>query len=194
MIAVVTGGSGSGKSEIAENLALNLEPEKKLYLATMMIWDEEGMARVRRHRQMREGKKFETEEAFFDLEDFSLPEDFQRGEATVLLECMSNLVCNEFYRKEEEVAERLMRGIDHLSSQCRNLIAVTNEISSDGWFYGDETERYRKILGEVNCFLASRAELVVEAVYGIPVVLKGVLKPIMIQGKEKIDGREQKAE
>ena len=84
MLAVVTGGSGSGKSEYAEGLALQAEPGRKLYLATMMVWDEEGRQRVRRHRRMREGKQFRTEEVFSDLEQFELPDGWEKGEATIL--------------------------------------------------------------------------------------------------------------
>ena len=67
MFVLITGGSGSGKSEYAEGLALKLEPGKKLYLATMMVWDEEGRKRVSRHKKMREGKRFETVEIYSDL-------------------------------------------------------------------------------------------------------------------------------
>lgn len=174
MLAVVTGGSGSGKSEYAEGLALKLEPGRKLYLATMMVWDWEGEERVRRHREMRAGKGFETEEVFTGLAEFS-PEGgwMEEGGETVLLECMSNLVCNEFYREEEGTADRIKGGIERLLALCRNVIVVTNEIFSDGRFYGEETERYRAVLGEVNRYLAARAEMVVEVVYGIPVFLKG---------------------
>lgn len=175
MFAVVTGGSGSGKSEYAEGLAVRLEPGKKLYLATMMVWDREGEERVARHRRMRQGKQFETAEVYSGLEQFCLPKPFQPGGAAALLECMSNLVCNEFYRKEEGAAERIVDGICRLEAQCRHLIVVTNEVSSDGRYYGEETERYRRLLGKINGFLGSRADLVVEAVYGIPVVRKGKL-------------------
>lgn len=172
MIAVVTGGSGSGKSEYAEALAQKLEPGKKLYIATMKVWDQEGEERVKRHRLMREKKQFETAEVPERLEEFSLPPFFQTGEATVLLECMSNLVCNEFYRQEEGAEERLKEGILHLAAQCRSLIIVTNEVSADGRYYGEETERYRRLLGKLNHFLGELADLGAEVVYGIPVEWK----------------------
>ena len=175
MFAVITGGSGSGKSEYAERLSEMLEPGRKLYLATMMVWDSEGKERVVRHRRMRAGKNFETAEVYTELEQFCLPRPFQTGGATVLLECMSNLVCNEFYRQEKGAAERIMDGVCQLAGQCRHLIVVTNEVSADGRYYGEETERYRRLLGRINCCLGSRADLVVEAVYGIPVVRKGIL-------------------
>ena len=138
----------------------------------MMVWDEEGRERVRRHRRMREGKQFRTEEVFSDLAQCELPDGWEKGEATILLECMSNLVCNEFYRQEEGAFVRITRGLEHLLDLSRNLIVVTNEICSDGRFYGEETERYRRLLGEVNCFLAGQAQTVTEVVYGLPILWK----------------------
>ena len=82
MFYLITGGSGSGKSEYAENLARKLgkstapdtEAAPLYYIATMRVWDEEGRARVRKHRLQREGKGFLTLERFTDMEKLELPE------------------------------------------------------------------------------------------------------------------------
>ena len=50
---------------------------------------------------------------------------------------------------------------------------VTNEIFSDGILYEEESEQYKKELGQINQKLAEMAEEVVEVVYGIPVWHKG---------------------
>ncbi|MDD6075101.1 MAG: bifunctional adenosylcobinamide kinase/adenosylcobinamide-phosphate guanylyltransferase, partial [Clostridium sp.] len=42
MFSLITGGSGSGKSEYAENLARETGGTRLIYLATMRVWDEEG--------------------------------------------------------------------------------------------------------------------------------------------------------
>ena len=55
MVILVIGGSGSGKSERAESLVLELG-EKRIYLATMIASGEEGKQRVDRHKKLREGK------------------------------------------------------------------------------------------------------------------------------------------
>ena len=44
MLALITGGSGSGKSAWAEGLAQRLCPGPKLYLATMRPTDDEDLA------------------------------------------------------------------------------------------------------------------------------------------------------
>lgn len=61
MIHLVTGGSGSGKSAYAEKLVTaQYKGDSKYYIATMQVYDEEGKARIERHRQMRSGKGFTT--------------------------------------------------------------------------------------------------------------------------------------
>lgn len=60
MLFLVTGASGSGKSEYAEQLACNLAKrdglQKKIYVATMERIGEEAERRITRHRKLRAGK------------------------------------------------------------------------------------------------------------------------------------------
>ena len=41
MLILVTGGAGSGKSQLAERLSTALKQEPFYYIATMQIWDAE---------------------------------------------------------------------------------------------------------------------------------------------------------
>ena len=63
MITLVTGGSGSGKSAYAEDVAVSAEGTEKYYIATMQIYDAEGERKVERHRKLRAGKGFTTVES-----------------------------------------------------------------------------------------------------------------------------------
>ena len=154
MLYIVTGGSGSGKSEYAEQIAVqcrNGNGGTLWYLATMRIWDDEGRKRVERHRRMRAAKGFETIERYTGLETLELEERFEEsnsaglddeqendslkrwspglsGYKPVLLLEMSNLVLNEFYAQENGAQERILQGIKRLQKQCHDLIIVTNEI------------------------------------------------------------------
>ena len=95
MIALFTGGSGSGKSEMAEAFACRrAEGGKLYYFATMRVWGEEGRARVEKHRRQREGKGFETIEC---------PDRLPRGIAggVILLECLSNRLANAMFGENE---------------------------------------------------------------------------------------------
>ena len=61
-IILITGGSRSGKSSYAEQMALALSPEP-VYVATARIWDEEFRERVRRHQARRGPQWTNIEEA-----------------------------------------------------------------------------------------------------------------------------------
>ncbi len=128
MMHVVTGGSGSGKSAYAEGLVLAAGERRRVYIATMRPFGEEGRRRVERHRRMREQKRFETVECYTGLAKLHLspekpiPPKFSEGlppdgivpcrevegehplgvqeKPVVLLECVSNLTANEMYEEE----------------------------------------------------------------------------------------------
>lgn len=123
MIALVIGGSGSGKSAYAEQMAVNAAGNGSLYyVATMQVYDEEGKKKVERHQKMREGKGFLTIEQPRRLKEAAkkvatekvATEKVSAGKVAagkvaaervpagkiVLLECMSNLVANEMFSEE----------------------------------------------------------------------------------------------
>lgn len=173
MFGLITGGSGSGKSEYAEQMVLRLGTRPRLYIATMYPFDEECHERIRRHRKMRAAKGFDTLECYQGLRD---QEAAFSGYGTVLLECMSNLTANELYQEGgagADCVEAILEGVIRLRAQCEHLLIVTNEIFSDGIEYDEETRKYQQYLGRINRELASMADLVVEVVYSIPIIQKG---------------------
>ena len=171
MMHLVTGASASGKSAYAEDLLVLAKSAEKYYIATMRPWGAEGAARVKKHRAMREGKGFQTIEAFHTLDDLRLPE-----KGSLMLECMSNLLANEQFElggTDEEILDRIQQGIQNLKEQTDDLIIVTNEIFSDGCRYDAETVRYIRRLGNLKIRMAEEADAVTEVVYGIPIRRKG---------------------
>ncbi|GAB6105969.1 bifunctional adenosylcobinamide kinase/adenosylcobinamide-phosphate guanylyltransferase [Blautia glucerasea] len=170
MMILVTGGSGSGKSAFAEDCVLACGEKKRIYIATMYPFDQESKKRVLRHRKMRAGKGFDTEECYVGLKNVQIPSG-----CTVLLECMSNLTANEIFREDgagEKTEDEILQGVESLKNQAEDLIIVTNEIFSEADTYEEETENYRSVLGNINRRLARMADTVVEVVYGIPVYYK----------------------
>ena len=172
LLYIITGGSGSGKSAYAEGLAGEtadrLGAGRRFYLATMRPWDGECETRIRRHRQMRQGKGFETVEHYGRLSQLPpFPAD-----SLVLLECLTNLLSNLFYDpsiRREELADLVTEDVLRLKRQVRALVVVTNEIFSDGVVYDPETERFRQMAGRVHTRLGAEADRVTEVVYGVAV-------------------------
>lgn len=170
MIALVTGGSGSGKSAYAERLTEALSrdsADRRVYIATMRVWDAESERRVARHRAQRAELRFETVECPVNITQALLPEN-----AVVLLEDIPNLVANEIFDPDGD-AERILPGLAMLAERCRHLVVVTNDIFSDGAAYDPSTRAYMQQLARVNRYLASLAGCGIEVVCTIPVPFKG---------------------
>ncbi|MCD8149019.1 MAG: bifunctional adenosylcobinamide kinase/adenosylcobinamide-phosphate guanylyltransferase [Clostridiales bacterium] len=170
MILLVTGGSGSGKSEYAESRCMELKTQKMVYVATMEPFGEEGERRIARHRKLRVGKGFETLECYTHLEDADIPAD-----VVVLLECLSNLAANEMYSesgRKDDVVGVVMEGIHHLAGKAEHLVIVTNNVFSDGISYDDSTKEYQRCLARANAGVAALADEVVEVVAGVPIRVK----------------------
>ena len=171
MMTLVVGGSASGKSAWAEELAARSPGRPRLYIATMEPYDEECLQRIDRHRRIRAGRGFETLECYRDLQSLAVP-----AGSTALLECMGNLCANELFRPGATPAsalEAVLRGADALRRQCGELIVVSNEVFSGGSQYGEGTLEYLRLLGEVNRTLAAWADSVCEVSCGIPIYHKG---------------------
>lgn len=176
MITLVTGGSGSGKSQYAENLAISLNKTHLVYIATMIPYGNESLVKIKRHQEQRQDKKFQTIECFTNIKSLKV-----ERKPTILLECMSNLLANEMYSENGirqlpepiDVRDEIMEGMKHLDSLCDNLVIVSNEVFSDGISYDDDTSTYIQNLGDINRRISSLALNVVEVVCGIPNIIKG---------------------
>ena len=193
MIVLITGGSGSGKSEYAEKTAVTLWKNAGedgtgdlIYLATMKPEGHEAGERIKRHRALRQGKGFTTMECQCDLQQAA--SQIGSGRPTLLLECMSNLTANEMFwgsftasqmedtlfwkERENLLTDKIEADLEKLAEKCQNLVIVTNDVFDDGGFYDTATESYLHLLGRLNRFLAQLSDQVVEVVFSCPVILK----------------------
>ncbi len=168
MIVLVTGGSGCGKSTWAEKLIASLPGEKRIYIATMQVYDEESAKRVARHRAQRADKGFFTIECEKDLASAKVEEG-----SIVLLEDLVNLMANEMFDSGD--VKRIIPSLKELAKKCLHLVMVTNDVFSDGVDYADSTQEYLRQLAEINHQAAALADTVVEVIYSIPICVKGVL-------------------
>lgn len=173
MFTLVIGGAASGKSEYAEGLVLCSPHRPRYYIATMEPFDDEGRARVEKHRKMRADKQFETVECYTNLPSVHL-----RSRGTVLLECVGNLAANELYSpsgagNRTDALSSIVSGLDSLLAQCADLVVVSNEVFTGGERYTEGTEDYMRLVADVNRALAKRADRVCEVVCGLPQYYKG---------------------
>ncbi len=172
MITLITGRPDSGKSFIAEDIAMNEEGGAVYYIATMKVMDEAGRLRVEKHREQRKGKGFVTVEAPMDI--LKVTERMENPkEAVVLLECLANLAGNELYDNKERpwagdientdenvFIKTLTDDIEALSDRVKHLIVVTSEYTTDE--ESDKMTRlYISLLNGLNRKVATIADSVV---------------------------------
>lgn len=171
MLALVLGGAASGKSEFAERLAMSMSAER-YYIATMQVYDAESERRVERHRAMRRDKGFATVERTLDLAGLVVP----HTDGVALLECASTLVGNELCLPGgagADTAGAIYAGVENLLAGKLALVVVSNDVFGEGATYSLEMVEYLRQLGQLNCRVAARADVVVEVVCGLPVFHKG---------------------
>lgn len=197
MLILILGAAASGKSELAESVCLRLagkEPSAPtlLYVAAMRPEGEEAERRIRRHRELRRGKGFETIEAYTDPAG-RVGSHMQAGslkKSIVLLECLSNLAANCLFSEEgklrdpDRTEKEIRENLQHLLEAAGHLVLVGSDVFSDGILYPAETESYRRVLAALQQWAAKRADLVIESVCGFPLCLKGSFSRLMGNGEE----------
>ena len=170
MTVLITGGSKNGKSKIAENI-IHQYALPCFYIATMEAYSDEAAAIIERHRKMRADKNFTTIEQYTDIQHICIPKN-----SAVLLECIGNLCANEMFSNHiENPVRKILDGIRSLQQQSQVLIIVTSQVGDDGITYSPETMRYIQNIGSINQKIAEISDIVIEALYGIPIFLKGSL-------------------
>ncbi len=168
-ITLVTGGSSSGKSKHALDLAAS--HHHRVFIATAEATDEEMRTRIERHRRER-GSSYVTVEEPVDLTAAlkSVPE----GTEVVVIDCITVWLGNLFHREKmsDGTCPEIEAFLDTLSAPPCHLILVTNEVGM-GIIPGDSaTRRFRDIAGRINQHLALQAHEVIFTVCGIPVKVK----------------------
>jgi adenosylcobinamide kinase/adenosylcobinamide-phosphate guanylyltransferase len=166
-IILITGGSRSGKSSYAEQLALSFSPQP-VYVATARIWDDEFRQRVQRHRSER-GPEWTTLE-----EEKHLSRHALEGRV-VVVDCVTLWCTNFFYDLHSNVSaalEALKAEFDAFCAQEATFIFVTNEIGMGGIAENDLQRKFTDLQGWFNQYIAQRADQVVWMVSGIPVKIK----------------------
>lgn len=167
-LSLVIGGARSGKSRLAEALAA-LVPGPRCYIATAEPGDAEMAARIARHRADRAGGGWRTLETPHDLAGA-----LAAARGTVLIDCLTLWLSNRMLAGADPEAEAGALLVA-LAAHPGPVIAVTNEV---GWSIVPENalaRAFRDAQGRLNKAVAAEAGLVVAAMAGLPLALKGRL-------------------
>jgi adenosylcobinamide kinase/adenosylcobinamide-phosphate guanylyltransferase len=166
-IILITGGQRSGKSTKAEELALSLSPNP-VYLATAHIWDEEFRERVRKHQERR-GPQWTNieEETQLSLHDMT--------GRVIVIDCVTLWLTNFFFANNSDVDKSLELAkaeFDKFTKPDATYIFVTNEIGLGGVSENAIQRKFTDLEGWMNQYIASKADVVILMVSGIPIKIK----------------------
>ena len=177
-IILITGGQRSGKSLMAEKIALALS-DNPVYMATSRIWDEEFRVRVEKHKSRR-GKQWEN------IEEEKWLSKHQVKGRVVVIDCVTLWATNFFFDLQSEVKsakqaalhvertlDMLKEEFDKFTQQDATFIFVTNEIGSGGVSDNEIQRKFTDVEGWINQFIAMKADNVILMISGIPLTIKG---------------------
>ncbi len=174
MLIFVSGGVRSGKSSVAENLAIQcLSPRGRLlYVACGQRTDKEMDKRIFYHHQRRlqSGYQWITVEQFLDIGTVPVKQN-----DTILIDCVTTLLAGEFFREDKpsyKAKERIVEGIIDLAQKAGTVVVVSNELSHEIPFPG-LTADYMKTLGLIHQQLVEKSDTAILVEHGISVVKKG---------------------
>ena len=168
-ITLVTGGSRSGKSKHALELAASYN--NKAFIATAEATDDEMQARIERHRRERDSSYLTVEEPVnLEMALKSLPEETE----VAVLDCITVWLGNLFYREKitDGICPEIDDFLDILEAPPCHLILVTNEVGMGVIPADGATRLFRDTAGSINQILAELAHEVIFSVSGISLRVK----------------------
>lgn len=171
----ITGGARSGKSKLAEQIALEYGAPL-CYIATAQALDREMDQRIIKHQQRR-GEAWRTIEEPLNLAQAL--ESCDNSCKAVLIDCITLWLTNLIFKYEnhgDAMEELVMKDVHHLASTLNSItipvIIVSNEVGL-GIVPEHKLGRiFRDISGQANQILAAAADDVYTVISGIPLKLK----------------------
>lgn len=181
-VILVTGGSRSGKSVLAEQKAVEYGKRNVLYVATAIPTDDDMRERIRIHQERRDSE-WGTYEGYRDLGDVIR----ETEKDTILLDCITVLITNILFEEERDFDTISKEEIEDLESEVmlelgniikgardgnKTLIMVTNELGMSMVSSYRLGRIFTDMAGKANQLLASFSDEVYISISGIPLRLK----------------------
>jgi adenosylcobinamide kinase/adenosylcobinamide-phosphate guanylyltransferase len=169
-VILITGGARSGKSRVAEELALK-HGEPLLYIATAACGDSEMKERIARHQERR-GPVWQTIEEQSDLA--GVLSGHEGWFKAVLVDCVTLWLTNLLLKLEckEAVLEEVMRTASIFPDLKTPVILVSNETGMGIVPDNPLARTFCDLSGEANEILAKAADEVYVTFSGLPLKLK----------------------
>ncbi|THG80094.1 bifunctional adenosylcobinamide kinase/adenosylcobinamide-phosphate guanylyltransferase [Pseudomonas sp. A-1] len=170
MLELILGGARSGKSRLAERLAIE-SGLAVTYLATAQPGDGEMAARIAHHRARRPAGWALVEEPVRLMQALR---DHAAENRCLLVDCLTLWLTNLLLLDDSSALARerdaLLDGIAGLPGR---IVLVSNETGLGVVPLGELTRRYVDEAGWLHQALAERAQRVTFCVAGLPMILKG---------------------
>lgn len=163
----VTGGAASGKSTFAEKIA-RTTGKPKTYIATLQPFDHEMQAKTEKHQADR-GEDWTTIEA--PIEVANVLSQCSTGQI-VLLDCITLWLTNVLLADMDlnAACEELVNAL--LTCPC-DVVVVSNEVGMGIVPDNALSRKFRNAQGKLNQRIATKADVVITVISGLPLVLKG---------------------
>ena len=174
-LILVIGGGRSGKSAYAERLTCELA-ERRCYVATAPVCDEEMAERVRRHRERRADGSWMTVEEELDL-SAALDRAAETGAGAALIDSLTIWIGNLMYHRDNALEE------DELAAMCGEFLRRARRASFSVVMVIDEVglglipespvaRKFRDLAGRCAQTVAAEADEVYFMTAGIPMKVK----------------------
>ncbi|TSE07750.1 bifunctional adenosylcobinamide kinase/adenosylcobinamide-phosphate guanylyltransferase [Aquimarina algiphila] len=168
MLYYITGGERSGKSNYAQNLALQLSHNPH-YLATSRIWDDNHRQRIDRHVADRD-------ERWISIEEEKELSKVIQSSSVVVIDCVTLWLTNFFVDTENNIELSLAQAkaeFDKLLKIEATILIISNEIGMGVHATTEVGRKFTELQGWMNQHIAKHADKAILMVSGIPVEIKG---------------------
>ncbi|AWV86359.1 bifunctional adenosylcobinamide kinase/adenosylcobinamide-phosphate guanylyltransferase [Acinetobacter radioresistens] len=169
MLQLILGGARSGKSRLAEKIALE-SGLNVIYIATAQPLDEEMQERILHHQESRPREWQVIEEPLYLSEKL---QEIDAQNQLILIDCltlwMSNLLLQDASELQMSQCQKLLTILPNLKSE---IILVSNETGLGVVPMGNISRKFIDESGRLHQKIGQIAQKVVFCVAGFPIILK----------------------
>ncbi|EJO33979.1 bifunctional adenosylcobinamide kinase/adenosylcobinamide-phosphate guanylyltransferase [Acinetobacter radioresistens] len=169
MLQLILGGARSGKSRLAEKIALE-SGLNVIYIATAQPLDEEMQERILHHQESRPREWQVIEEPLYLSEKL---QEIDAQNQLILIDCltlwMSNLLLQDASELQMSQCQKLLTILPNLKSE---IILVSNETGLGVVPMGNISRKFIDESGRLHQQIGQIVQKVVFCVAGFPIILK----------------------